>query len=135
MYWSRQRVKLRNGGVIDSEDISRGWLISRMMGRGHAEVDEEEGTTRGGLNHDNKKTRWGLRGISVSADEINAAQRIQKKKVHPSDPTSRDDDFSDIFEDDGDEDETTRNTKSTPPPDTDHDVVLNGQEWRDGNRT
>ena len=125
---------MRNGGVIDSEDISRGWIIGRIIGRRHSGVDEEEGPTKGGSNHDIKNTRWGPRGISVSADEDDAAQQIQKKELHPGHKTTREDNFSDIFEDDGDEDETIHDSKSAPPPDVGHDVGLSGHEWRDGDR-
>src|SRR5207245_7405798 len=42
VYWTRQRVKLRHGGVVDSEDLSRGWLVSRLIGRKSGDFDEEE---------------------------------------------------------------------------------------------
>jgi ER lumen protein retaining receptor len=79
VYYSRQRVKLRGGGVVDSDDLSKSFLVRRFIsGRRSqdnnddiAEEDEalagqESGTirpsaARGGSN-------WGARGISVSAD-------------------------------------------------------------------
>ena len=64
VYWTRQRVKLRNGGVVDSEDYSRGFLVGKLLGKGDeggVEGQEEEGGRRGG--------RWGKRGVSVSADD------------------------------------------------------------------
>lgn len=79
VYYSRQRVKLRGGGVVDSDDLSKSFLVRRFLGgrRSHgsdediAEEDEafvsqENGTIRpsaqrGGSN-------WGARGLSVSAD-------------------------------------------------------------------
>ncbi|KAK4251814.1 ER lumen protein retaining receptor-domain-containing protein [Corynascus novoguineensis] len=78
VYWSRQRVKLRNGGVVDADDLSRGWLLRRIFGnkrfatRGDAGVDDEESAA---FNHhtDNGggsvRPKWGSRGISISADE------------------------------------------------------------------
>lgn len=77
VYWTRQRVKLRNGGVIDSEDLSRGWLVRGLAGR-HG-TDEEE-TVRPGLNLNNDRQsffaglggKWDARGMSVSADEVEA---------------------------------------------------------------
>ena len=75
VYWSRQRVKLRNGGIVDSDDLSRGFLVSRVLGRGDVITDDEERgpTERAGDNGPGtapKKTgNWGPRGISVSADE------------------------------------------------------------------
>ena len=75
VYYSRQRVKLRNGGVVDSEDLSRGWLVGKLTGRmvpqdenasdryDHGIVDGRPRPAPGAPN------RWGTRGISVSADE------------------------------------------------------------------
>jgi hypothetical protein len=94
VYWSRQRVKLRNGGVVDADDLSRGWLLRRIFGNkqfardidGHGEhgegEDEESAPAlggRGGFNHHEGggggggggggRPKWGSRGISISADE------------------------------------------------------------------
>ncbi|KAL8759026.1 MAG: hypothetical protein Q9199_001048 [Rusavskia elegans] len=73
VYWSRQRVKLRNGGVVDSDDLNRGWLVSHLAPRNDTEEEEqaasiseqgsrEQGSTGGAI-------KWGPRGISVSADD------------------------------------------------------------------
>src|SRR6266536_599278 len=32
VYWTRQRVKLRRGGVVDSDDLRKGWLVNRIIG-------------------------------------------------------------------------------------------------------
>ncbi|KAG7292953.1 hypothetical protein NEMBOFW57_002998 [Staphylotrichum longicolle] len=97
VYWSRQRVKLRNGGVVDADDLSRGWLLRRIFGHkrfaqdidgrnggpGDEDYDEEEGAPALGgrrnnnFNHHNNNSstsggarpKWGSRGISISADE------------------------------------------------------------------
>ena len=75
VYWTRQRVKLRNGGVVDSDDLSRGLLISRLLGSGSSTTDE---AGREASNHSANGSRnfsagkgfsWGARGISVSAEE------------------------------------------------------------------
>ena len=83
VYWSRQRVKLRGGGVVDSDDLSKSFLVRRIIGHGsradHEDEDEdlaeedaalagqENGTAR---NQPLPKVRaWGGRGISVSADD------------------------------------------------------------------
>jgi ER lumen protein retaining receptor len=70
VYYSRQRVKLRRGGVVDSEDLGRGWLIGRFVGRKSVDFDfeEEENACREPENA-HSKNGWGRRGISVSADE------------------------------------------------------------------
>jgi hypothetical protein len=94
VYWSRQRVKLRNGGVVDADDLSRGWLLRRIFGNkqfardidghgAHGEGEDEESAPalggRGGFNHHvgggggggggGGRPKWGSRGISISADE------------------------------------------------------------------
>ncbi|TKA66333.1 hypothetical protein B0A55_10577 [Friedmanniomyces simplex] len=79
VYWTRQRVKLRGGGVVDGDDLSKSFLVRRFIGHRGGTADEEdvvdedaalarqEGGTvpapeRGGRS-------WGARGISVSADD------------------------------------------------------------------
>ncbi|GAB1729825.1 hypothetical protein NU195Hw_g8794t1 [Hortaea werneckii] len=82
VYWSRQRVKLRGGGVVDSDDLTKSFLVRRFIGKrgstgsedGEADEDAEAlarqengtiqdaGRSAGGRN-------WGARGISVSADD------------------------------------------------------------------
>ncbi len=73
VYWSRQRVKLRNGGVVDSDDLSRGWLVSRLAPRNDTEEEEQAAPLSGNDSGAQGSTRWGgtwgARGISVSADE------------------------------------------------------------------
>ncbi|KAL2180475.1 ER lumen protein retaining receptor-domain-containing protein [Thermothelomyces heterothallicus CBS 202.75] len=79
VYWSRQRVKLRNGGVVDADDLSRGWLLRRIFGSKRfardidgADADDDE---ENAFNHHqvhgggSVRPKWGSRGISISADE------------------------------------------------------------------
>lgn len=72
VYYTRQRVKLRQGGVVDSDDMSRGWLVGRLAGMAgrkstdNFDYDEEAASQQRGSANPNK---WGRRGISVSADE------------------------------------------------------------------
>jgi hypothetical protein len=77
VYWTRQRVKLRDGAVVDADDMRRGWLLNRIFGK-HIESQEpsdEESRTgmgvggRGGRTGGNGRAKWGARGISVSADD------------------------------------------------------------------
>lgn len=72
VYYSRQRVKLRNGGVVDSDDFSKSWLVNRVVNfrAGRASTDEEQHL------HDEEggdgrvsSNRWGARGISIAADD------------------------------------------------------------------
>jgi ER lumen protein retaining receptor len=108
VYWTRQRVKLRNGGVIDSDDLSRGWLLSRLLG-GHTEApDAEEATGTQGATAPNPRTsgrgKWGARGVSVSADDEEPNPWPQQKTgvvTRDSDPGV--DELDDILDDDRDE--------------------------------
>lgn len=85
VYWSRQRVKLRGGGLVDSDDLSKSFLVKRFIGRrgnrnstdGENEDEEdadvatlsaqENGTVRPSASRSGRS--WGARGISVSADQ------------------------------------------------------------------
>jgi hypothetical protein len=79
VYYSRQRVKLRHGGILDQDDMRNGWLLRRVFGNKHVggnsaddgEGDDEEAAPPLGGNGAARKPRgkWGARGISVSADE------------------------------------------------------------------
>jgi len=67
-------VKLRNGGVVDADDLGRGWLLRRIFGAGKgghidAEGDEESAPAINGRIGRNLGSKWGTRGISVSADD------------------------------------------------------------------
>lgn len=79
VYWTRQRVKLRDGAVVDADDLRRGWLLNRIFGK-HIDTspeDDEEGRpvlgarggSRGGAGAGAARSKWGARGISVSADD------------------------------------------------------------------
>ncbi|KJZ73212.1 hypothetical protein HIM_07409 [Hirsutella minnesotensis 3608] len=72
VYYTRQRVKLRGGGIVDADDMGRGWLLRRIFGK-HVEVpDDEEGAPALGGHGEGRRDgrpKWGSRGISVSADE------------------------------------------------------------------
>ncbi|KAL9000955.1 MAG: hypothetical protein Q9169_000439 [Polycauliona sp. 2 TL-2023] len=78
VYWSRQRVKLRNGGVVDADDLSRGWLVSHLAPRKDPEDEEQVASLSGQDSREQGSTRgadkWGPRGISVSADDDPAGE-------------------------------------------------------------
>jgi hypothetical protein len=78
VYWSRQRVKLRHGGVVDSDDLRKGWFVNWIIGgRRRGSLDEEDNDSAddesshedGNSNRKAGTTRWGPRGISISADD------------------------------------------------------------------
>jgi hypothetical protein len=66
VYWTRQRVKLRNGAVVDADDYGRGYLFNKVLRVMRTDVDFEpdDGGEDGGAQRG-----WGARGISVSADD------------------------------------------------------------------
>ena len=79
VYYSRQRVKLRHGGLVDSDDLRSGWLLRRVLGHKAVsgsvddEGDEESSPAlgRGDRSATGRtgNSNWGSRGISVSADD------------------------------------------------------------------
>ena len=76
VYYSRQRVKLRQGGVVDSEDFSKSWLVNKVLNfRSRKSTDEEQVLHDGdvenqpGTDARPGNNRWGARGISISADD------------------------------------------------------------------
>ena len=107
VYWTRQRVKLRNGGVVDSDDLSRGFLVSRVLGRGDTGMEDEERgpvdglSSNGGAGASKKGGNWGPRGISVSADEDVMNQTRQRE----GDSRAKDDGLVGLVEEDDSEDE------------------------------
>ena len=104
VYWTRQRVKLRNGGVVDSDDLSRGWLLRRLLGRQGGSLDEEDGI-RNENPAENSSTssrgKWGARGISVSADDESEESWNPGTAglTQDRDLKSKPNDFSDILDD------------------------------------
>jgi hypothetical protein len=73
VYYSRQRVKLRNGGVVDSEDFSKSWLVNRVVNfrarRGSADEEQNLRDDEEGVDGRPSNNRWGARGISIAADD------------------------------------------------------------------
>lgn len=134
VYWTRQRVKLRNGGVVDSEDLSRGWLVSRVLGKSHDGIDEEEANVQGRAQGETIKpgrARWGARGVSISADDQPSDGQTWKKKAPLGTSRFNDDDLERIVEEDADSESrrgllpTRDRTKSMD------NGISNGSEWRD----
>ena len=134
-------MKLRNGGVVDSEDLSRGWLVSKIMGaRGASEPDEEDRVHTDGPDNGyprrnvGSRAQWGARGISVSADEgLLETPQPQKKRhnIERLDSVARDEEIAGILEDNSDAEDSDI---AVPPPNSKHNTaghsVGNGEEWR-----
>ncbi|KAF2138376.1 uncharacterized protein K452DRAFT_290961 [Aplosporella prunicola CBS 121167] len=123
VYWTRQRVKLRGGGVVDGEDLRKGWLLGKVLklggagagggGVGRRSVDtdadgyDEEAA---GQRNPQRANRWGARGISVSADE-GVLGRDAAAAQPLTDPAAFVDDDSDVGiggDDDDDDDDAGR---------------------------
>lgn len=133
VYWSRQRVKLRGGGVVDGEDLSKGWLVSRILGRRSSEDDADDEETGRFIGQEEDIIRptapehsnsWGPRGISVSADEGMLDGHNGNKAVM-TDPEAFVDDLEDDAvvvspQDDGEEGNDLAIQAG----------VSNGEEWR-----
>jgi ER lumen protein retaining receptor len=136
VYWTRQRVKLRAGGIVDSEDLRKGFLVNKVIpdGRTSTDADEEAGAASDALDSGTASrvlgsSRWGARGVSVSADDTLDEHRHKQK-----DPTGKGlsngsaqesaamlDSDDDLFSD-GEDNATAINQ--------DHHPVLNAdQEW------
>lgn len=115
VYWTRQRVKLRNGGIVDSDDLSRGFLVSRVLGRGEPNVDDEERGSVDGVSSNGstgvptKGGKWGPRGISISADEDMMDQAGQPE----GDSRTKDDGLAGLVEEDDSEDEIWSSAQDT----------------------
>jgi ER lumen protein retaining receptor len=137
VYWTRQRVKLRYGGVVDGEDISRGWLISKVIGQrgGTTEHDDddaalagqEEGIIRPGGRANGS---WGPRGISVSADD----GVLDAEQTHLTDPAAFEDDYEDdaaVFVSPAASDVDRSSIKSRDDTAARQSGVSDGVEWRD----
>lgn len=141
VYWTRQRVKLRGGGIVDADDIRRGWLLSRIFGK-HVDVepedDEENAPALGGSGGRNghaagraPRAKWGARGISISADDgvlnqedaLGHEEGVTDEPVDP-DAKMRDPDELALALDDDDD-------APPPPPRGETSGVRGGDEWDD----
>lgn len=128
VYWTRQRVKLRGGAIVDSDDMSKGWLVNRVLaltgGRANSIDEAEEGTARNRFrpihsdDHDEDgqengiiapqprapHNRWGARGISIAADDTleehsRKTQARSNKAKGFSDDAGREDELHGILGD------------------------------------
>ncbi|KAF2737752.1 hypothetical protein EJ04DRAFT_96025 [Polyplosphaeria fusca] len=132
VYYTRQRVKLRHGGVVDSEDFGRGWLINRFVNRKSVDFDfdEEEAEHRNARTNGEggRQNQWGRRGISVSADEgVEGAPRRTTPANGNLDPEQQPLADPAAFEDESDD-------EAAPPPakQAGHaSGVRGGDEWTD----
>jgi ER lumen protein retaining receptor len=108
VYWTRQRVKLRGGGVVDADDMRKGWLVNRVMHpNGQMPEDDPEAgdvdVNTNGQAERPKVNRWGARGISISADDTLQDHDKGKRVARGSTPEAAPMMADDAFEDDDDD--------------------------------
>ncbi|KAF2013931.1 ER lumen protein retaining receptor [Aaosphaeria arxii CBS 175.79] len=137
VYWTRQRVKLRHGGVVDSEDLGRGWLVGRFVGRKSVDFDydEEADVPRANREPERPKNQWGRRGISVSADEgvleQESAPRRKATGNGPVDPESQPLADPDAFEDESSDEDAPPAAPRQNASSSHESGVRGGDEWTD----
>lgn len=134
VYYSRQRVKLRHGGIVDADDLHNGWLLRTVFGYKAVACDVEAPPALGGEHGAGDPIRnsnsWGTRGISISADDSladeNDGSSFEDQDGSPGDRSRR---LSDLGENaqmkdpdemaqflDEDEEELMNSTESHPNP-------------------
>jgi hypothetical protein len=141
VYWTRQRVKLRGGGVVDADDLRKGWLVNRVFPHAYQAAEEEDpeaghGETNGHAPQP-KINRWGPRGISVSADDTlddrDKGKGVANNLDAEAGPTVDNDTFTDDAADFAfDDEEYEDDDDDVPRLDGPGKKVLNSDaEWRD----
>jgi hypothetical protein len=140
VYWTRQRVKLRNGGIIDADDIRQGWLLNRIFGK-HIDTepdDEESAPALGGSNghagsRGPRRSKWGTRGISISADDttLEHEQRADGSinidgNVDPDAKMKDPDELAKALDEDDEDEDDTLPQASRPGP-----SGVRNDEWAD----
>lgn len=142
VYYSRQRVKLRGGGLVDSEDLSKSFIVNRFIGRrnraGGSAADHDDLDDDAALeNQENGVIRpsgrsWGARGISVSADDDTLATEHARTGAQNGaimDPSHFEDDD---FDDDADAPPPPAKDDPKPSPVRPVDSVeSSAEEWQD----
>ncbi|KAI6081560.1 ER lumen protein retaining receptor-domain-containing protein [Hypoxylon rubiginosum] len=151
VYYSRQRVKLRAGGIVDADDIRRGWLLNRIFGNKRFSAtndpdDEESAPALGGDrsngagNGQPRRSKWGARGISISADEgvreheaarHDSADDFNDEPVDPDAKMRDPDELARVLDDDDDDDGLPSPAAGTSHAQPNKNGVSNGSEWRD----
>ena len=111
VYWTRQRVKLRGGAVVDSDDLRKGFLVNRVLhtGRDSQEEDPEDPEAQANGHTEpqprSNTNRWGARGVSISADDtLHDHTKKGKGKPDQSSESAAMLDNDDVFLSDEDDD-------------------------------
>jgi hypothetical protein len=139
VYWTRQRVKLRRGGVVDSDDLRQGWLVGRFVGRKSVDFDydDEEAATQNNAIQDSRsqnQNKWGRRGISVSADE-GVLDHEQPRRKGPGNGRTNPEEQGltdpSAFEDEDSDDEAAPPPAASSAAPVTHESGVRGDEWND----
>ena len=130
VYYTRQRVKLRGGGVVDADDIRRGWLLGRIFGKVTDGNDEESAPALGGRR--TSRPNWGARGISVSADEdvFDGRHHDEEEGLDPDAKMQDPDELAKAMDDDDDEGAPPAAGSSRGASDVPNGM-RSGDEWDD----
>ncbi|KAF1930592.1 uncharacterized protein M421DRAFT_412843 [Didymella exigua CBS 183.55] len=125
VYYTRQRVKLRQGGVVDSEDLGRGWLVGRLAGMAPKSADNFDYDEEAAPQRTSQPNKWGRRGISVSADEgvLDAPKHNDVGRDSETQPLADPAAFED---DESDDDAPAAASSSTTHA---HESGVRGDEW------
>jgi hypothetical protein len=146
VYYSRQRVKLRHGGIVDQDDLRKGWFLGRLFGSKRVVGDAADEEARPGVDSDGNPVlgrtaapKWGSRGISVSADEGLLESEHQRQQGNEGqeygvidtaqegdeDAQLKDpDELAAVLDEEGNDDDELPSARV--------EGVANGSEWRDG---
>lgn len=136
VYWTRQRVKLRGGGIVDSEDLRKGWLVSKVFSASRPSAENDEENTPAENGHAGRPAngeaprhnRWGARGVSVAADDtLEEHQQKNKSNVVRKGHDGSNEEAAAILRDDdlfsdGEEDAPSLPTGT-------HPVLNSDREW------
>jgi ER lumen protein retaining receptor len=129
VYYTRQRVKLRRGGVVDSEDLGRGWIVGRFVGRKSVDFDFDEESAAPREEEARNTNKWGRRNISVSADEgVAGAPKRKGPSDGNMDPESQPLADPAAFEDESDDDAPL---PAAPSSTGEHGSGVRADEWAD----
>ncbi|KAL9115684.1 MAG: hypothetical protein Q9227_000052 [Pyrenula ochraceoflavens] len=143
VYYTRQRVKLRGGGIVDSDDMRKSWIVNRVLGAAAgrtSSLDEEaaantetwDGQTAGETRK--SSSRWGARGVSVSADDTLDEHQRQSRPRTKKEATGGTEDelqgmLSDDEEDDGLKEHANRHSSTSGGANGRAAVLNSGGEW------
>ncbi|KAI1328884.1 ER lumen protein retaining receptor-domain-containing protein [Xylariaceae sp. FL0255] len=143
VYYTRQRVKLRYGGIVDADDIRRGWLLQRIFGNKRfqqsVDDDEESAPALGREENGNqRRSKWGARGISISADDTTLEQEPLRGEedefsgsVDPDAKMKDPDELARALDDDDDDDLGASSSSSSNVHKNAPAGINDENEWRE----